>query len=342
MASMITPSRRRIFRFLALLLVPALLVAAEIALRIRQSRAHQPLGTSVWSEPDDHLGYRLRRDYHTPDGRAYLNADGFRGDSLHLVSSPGSPRIVVVGNSCVFGAGIEDPYVFETLLERKLRATGAESAIVYNAGVGGYNSNQCRLYLERELWNLRPDTIILYVGWNDLVTATWPFFAENLQLGPAVAPRSSSPWDWLEHSKLFWSLRSRWRSLSLRLLRPDRGLDVWNEQAIANYRENLDAIRESCEKRGVGLLFCLLPHDPARLPPGFSQDSFRYTPEGMMRLVARFQEEIRSAAGPHPVVDLPKAIAGLEHREDVIYDYNHLGIEGHRLVADALFEALRP
>ena len=135
--------RKRIFfRIVALLAIPAILVIAEIALQIRSAHKEAARGTMVFTEPDDYLGYRLRRNFTFPDGTIHINVEGIRGDSGHLATSPGSPRILVVGNSCAFGAGVRDTETFTHQLETLLRAADKESAIVFNAGVGGYNSNQ--------------------------------------------------------------------------------------------------------------------------------------------------------------------------------------------------------
>lgn len=334
--------RRRLFRLAALLLVPALVAALELYLQVRHAMKPAARGQAYWTLSDPYLGYRLRPSFQPPDGRAWINAEGFRGDERHVTGAPGHPRVLLLGNSCVFGSGCLDTEIFPVLLEENLRKAGLESAVVLNAGVGGYNSNQVRAYLERELWNFRPTDIIVYVGWNDLVTATWPFFVPGLQLGPKLSPR---PQDWmsqsfrlLESSKLFWSTRVRARALQL-ALRPDRGVDTWNVLAVDNFRANVTAIAEAARQRGVRLFFCRLPYDPARAPRYYAQDAFSYTLEGYGRMYASFDDEIRRAAAGHALIDLPAAIRGQETDMDVIYDYNHLGPKGHRLVADSMAEA---
>lgn len=335
--------RRTFFRIAALCFIPAILVVAEIALQIRFARRHIARGTAVYSEPDEYLGYRLRRGFRSPDGSISVNQDGIRGGANHLASSPGEPRILVVGNSCVFGVGVGDTEVFTHVLENLLRAAGEESAIVFNAGVGGYNSNQCAVYLERELGRFRPTHLILYLGWNDLVTATWTEYLPNHQLGPAFYPPPTGIVPLLARSRLFWSLRSRWRGWSLEHLRADRGRDVWNEAWIENFSVNLDRMTRWAEERGIPVFLCRLPYDPGRYIPYYSFDSFKYSAEGYHRLWLRFQEEIEAAAARSAgarVIDLPDAIRGREHELEIIFDYNHLGPEGHRLVAERMLTAL--
>jgi hypothetical protein len=329
-------SRVKWLRIAAVLLVPGLLVIVETGLQIRETLKPPAAGTAFWTEPDSLLGYRLKRDHHTIDGLAYINYDGIRGDSRHLASETGYPRILVVGNSCAFGAGIADTGIFTYLLEQSLREDGHESAIVFNAGVGGYNSNQVLAYLERDLWRFRPTHLVVYCGWNDIVVSTWPFYVPEVQMGP---DRREPPGllarllGFVEKSRLFWSLRSRARGLALRWTRADGGRDVWNERYIIEYRAHLDAIAASADRRGVPVAFALLQYDSGRYPVRYSTDAFHYTREGFHRLWTRFQSEIAGAADGHDLLDFPAAIRGREADTDVIYDYNHLGHEGHRIIA---------
>ncbi len=333
--------RRTLFRIIALLLAPAALAAAEGVLWWRERGNVTERGKAVWTVPDEWLGYRLRRDFATPDGRAFINGEGIRGDSLHLAAAPGDPRILVLGNSCAFGAGCMDTEIFTYLLERNLRAGGLESAVVYNAGVGGYNTNQCRLYLERELGRYRPTDIVVYAGWNDLVTATWPFYVPGLQLGPKARPPGGELMiPWISSLRLFNFARARWRML-LNRLRSDGGHDTWNARAVDNFRSNLVAMKAEAARLGARIHFCTLPYDEGRFPERYSREAFGYSREGFVRLWSAFQSEIRSAAAPEALIDLHAAVAPDAARSEVIYDYNHLGPEGHAIAAATIERALR-
>lgn len=339
-------SRRRRFRLIAVLLVPGILAAAELALQTRSYLKEKDVVTVVWTDPDPWLGYRLRRDFRDPSGTAYVNASGFRGDTAHLAGAPGDPRILLLGNSCVFGAGVRDTEVFAVHLERLLRESGRETAIVWNGGVGGYNSRQCLFYLERELWALRPTHLVVYVGWNDVVLATWPFYVANAQLGEKVRGRLNATGrfiDFCQYSKVFWTCQSYWRFVANRLFRSDGGKDVWNGQCVRDYGENIAAIVASARDHGVPVYLCLLPYDPARAPVAYSRDGFRYTPAGFHSLWSAFMDQVRAAAADSgaTVVDLPAALAGLESAPGTFVDYNHLGPSGHEAVAMEIFGVLR-
>lgn len=334
--------RRIIFRLLSVLLIPLLLLTAEGMLRLRRKWQAHARGTVFWTEPDEYLGYRLKRNFFTPDGRAFINAAGIRGDTSHLPEARGRPRVLVIGNSCAFGAGCYDTEVFSFLLEKKLRSEGWPEALVFNAGVGGYNSAQVRVYLERELWNFRPTDVVGYVGWNDLVTATWPFYVPNVQLGPAF--HRNQPFSLMaklfDKSELLYLIRSRWRHFNNRYLSPKGGTDVWNEKYIRDFERNVDAMVGDARKHGAEIYFIIPPMDLARHPRYYSLEGYSYSDSGFFRLWERFRRILVSAVPRDHIIDLPAALEDSVRDTDVIYDYNHLGPRGHIVASEEIYRVL--
>jgi hypothetical protein len=118
----------------------------------------------------DPYGYRLwpsrtlRRRYPPLDGREVTiasNADGFRGDDLHR--RDGRPRIVVAGDSMVFGAGVEaDERVTEALarLEPGWR--------VDNMGMVGYGPDLMLRAVEAVGLDPPPAVVVLAIFSHDL------------------------------------------------------------------------------------------------------------------------------------------------------------------------------
>ena len=101
-----------------------------------------------------------------PRGDAVLrvNAAGFAGPELS-VDPPG--RIVALGDSCTIGEG-DGVRSYPAMLRQRLRARGALDEVV-NAGVAGLDSAQVLARLEHRVLPLRPDVVLFYVGWNDLM-----------------------------------------------------------------------------------------------------------------------------------------------------------------------------
>lgn len=109
-----------------------------------------------------------------PDaGLVHINALGLRGPEVPLEKAPGSRRVVVFGDSFVFGLGVDEEHLMTAHLQRFLTATQGRPVEVVNAGVAGYATDQ-ELILFRELGpRLRPDLVILVMCDND--------FEENLE-----------------------------------------------------------------------------------------------------------------------------------------------------------------
>lgn len=88
--------------------------------------------------------------------RVVQNSRGFRGP----VWGPGrsaAARLVVLGDSFVWGFGVEEGETFSEVLAR---STGAE---VVNAGVSGYGPDQCFLSWKRHAESWTPDRVVLFV-----------------------------------------------------------------------------------------------------------------------------------------------------------------------------------
>ncbi|MBZ0271765.1 SGNH/GDSL hydrolase family protein [bacterium] len=159
--------RRAIFTLAA---VAAALLFAEAALRAAGIPAPEPpafrlnpLASPNLYEPDPRRFWRL-----VPGGEEdgeLVNVDGFRGDRVPVKRRDGVPRIILAGDSVVYGFRLPDEQTIGAHLSRELSARGEVE--VLNAGVVGYSSLQTRRYLEGLMPKYRPDAVIVYVGWND-------------------------------------------------------------------------------------------------------------------------------------------------------------------------------
>lgn len=101
------------------------------------------------------------------------NSHGHRGREFTLRKAPGTYRIVIAGDSIVFGIAVDDDRTFCARLEQILRAEQhAKRAEVINIGVPSYNSAEVRLAVREFALKYDPDAIFVLVGAND--TAEYP------------------------------------------------------------------------------------------------------------------------------------------------------------------------
>ena len=107
---------------------------------------------------DPVLGWSLRPNASTPDGRTTTNSRGWRGSREYADEAPaGTLRIVCIGDSFTFCEEVADDGAWPALLERRLEG----KAEVVNLGVGGYGTDQAFMRLGREYPRTAVDVVFI-------------------------------------------------------------------------------------------------------------------------------------------------------------------------------------
>jgi hypothetical protein len=109
-----------------------------------------------------------------PDrGEVRINSLGLRGEEIQPDSS--AARVLVFGDSYVFGVGVDENGLLTTHLERLLEPHFPHGVEVVNMGISGYSTDQ-ELLLMKELGAvLNPEIVIVVVCDNDYVANTENF-----------------------------------------------------------------------------------------------------------------------------------------------------------------------
>jgi hypothetical protein len=177
------PHPRRSNFILALATLAALVLAAEIALRIaapvadptRSGAQHvnalnpyirfeYPKNYAAFTESEPELvGLEGRQSFTT-------NEYGFRGDSLAVPKPAGEFRIFVVGGSTAECFYLDDDDDMSRVAQNELalRAKDAHSIKVHNVGLSGTASDDHLAMIAQRLVHLEPDLLIVFAGINDL------------------------------------------------------------------------------------------------------------------------------------------------------------------------------
>ncbi len=118
----------------------------------------------VVTQPINFLEFAANQD-------AHLNNFGFRGPDIDITKPNNMERIFLVGGSTVYGAGES---INETTIPGFLQKIIDEESINYkfeiiNAGIQGANSNQESKLIEQQIIDLKPDFLIMFDGWSDLL-----------------------------------------------------------------------------------------------------------------------------------------------------------------------------
>ena len=105
-----------------------------------------------------------RATYATPYHGSFtvsVNALGFRGPRRTEAKPPGVFRILCVGGSNVYGAGLNDEATWPARLEQQLKRRGDQPYEVFNLGVSGYNSMQLAAVTRRAVTRYAPDLVLV-------------------------------------------------------------------------------------------------------------------------------------------------------------------------------------
>jgi lysophospholipase L1-like esterase len=153
------------------------------------------------------LPYRLRPGVHVRvrDVDVRVNALGLRGAEATPTPALGRRRVLVLGDSVVYGDGLDVADTFAVLLEEALRDGGATSIEVLNGAAPGYDTPAELAYLRDVGLALDPDALVLGVSLNDYTPAPgltpWGFLT--------VKPEERSRMPWLGNHSEFYTL-ARW------------------------------------------------------------------------------------------------------------------------------------
>jgi len=297
-------------------------------------------------------GYDAVETYHGVNYRMAISRQGLRDKEIAVPKSPNTYRIIALGDSITEGPGVELNGTFVKLLERSLQVENPERTIeVVNAGIGDYGTQQELIWLRERGLIYEPDLLILNIYLNDshgfkslpvMVTTLNNFFSRrsafyvfyrNWIREQLVAQAGSSP-DFRFRFVETWKSQA-WMANSDALTRviqeanQDWGM-AWNDQELARIENGLEQIIQLANQHGFKLLLTIFPVDVQV----YTQVD---TPLGLDRP----QQKLVAFAQHHGVSVLNLLPLLRDHRDDdLFFDQAHLKPEGHRIVADALFQVL--
>jgi len=350
------------------------LCAAEILVRMVSPQPRLVIEPGGFYSPDPPGRYRLSPGYR---GRIYnraeysnairINEAGLRGPEIEK-SAEGSLRVLVVGDSFVFGVGVEDNETFTALLPVDLSRAGIEAEGL-NAGIPAFGIPDAESWLRRHGAELNPDVVVVavFLG-NDLVDAS-PDREEILLVDGLLVPSQSAGGlkAWLHrHSHLYVAIKGLFEQPGFQPLRSKLGLGepwkvrtlreelgVYRKSADLDLKPSVDAtdealagLRDLSSELGFELLAVLIPSeiqlDPKRWQGSLARlglDPAAYDPTTPTRIFERLlaRHEI-------PTLDLgPAFAAGLSRGEELYFKFDrHWTVEGHQLAADELTRFMAP
>jgi len=183
-----------------------------------------------------------------------FNSRGFRGEEIKDAGSSSLRRIVVLGDSLVFGQGVAERDTLPAHLERIIKAGRPDLDLeVINAGVRGYNIPEYLVMLEQRIVPLAPDIVLLVTTEiNDLEREPWKPRSERLKRW------ESSKWRRLPFVKPFMGPVyageiNRLFELHVRDIYDPEG------QSWRMFVKDLETIKDICHSHGIELIAVTFP-----------------------------------------------------------------------------------
>jgi lysophospholipase L1-like esterase len=171
----------------------------------------------------------------------HVNGSGFRGGPVEVAKPDSVLRVMVVGGSTVFDSTVDgDDQAWPARLEHHLGCLlPGRKVEVINSGVPGYVMLDNLIRLQSELYEFKPDLLILYQAHNDLLAALHRIHESYRGLRTPREVESEAPWtEWLrEHSLLYNKL-----ALKAKILQRAASARSAREQSSAQtYTESIEA-----------------------------------------------------------------------------------------------------
>lgn len=340
--------RRSLFSLCATLIF---FMAAELTVRAlnlvgRPSRQAPGIAgeeeQSIIDDPQLFWRFRPSQDMEGDERIYRINALGLRDGEVTLPKPPGEYRILSLGESTTFGAGVSLEETYTKVAESLLRQAYPQVRTI-NAGIGAYTSFQCIKYLEIEGPRLQPDMVWLFSETNDGL-ACYIRNYRNVKHGSGytdkelydIRNRWSGMLNLLNHSDLYKLLRSLQTGQSLRSYRKHvagrreelQAADEWRPRVPEkDRRENLERFVELSRELGATLVFLI---------PAYWNS--KAEGEALLRRVAE-------KTGV-PTINLPAALYASGRFPECWYSLEELGGHpnalGHRLMGEAIAAAIKP
>jgi len=230
----------------AVLLCMAIVLAAglcELLLRIIDHPLARPhVDYVAWYKPSEHYGHELVADFEgfgPLNVPVKINENGFRDGAHTKEKAPGVVRILGLGDSFMFGWGVQADEIFLKRLETRLKGRVDRTVETINAGVPGWGLNQYYLFLKQAGMQLSPDLVVLAYFADDLSGPPQDSIQPDMRYAGGLEYKGS----FMHYSRLFNFLKS-----ISHLVREK------NRPARISYLHDLDARRSEWSQRAAYLM----------------------------------------------------------------------------------------
>ena len=161
-------------------------------------------------------------------------------------------RLLTLGDSNIFGHDLSHEDSLHGQLVQSLKVQNIH-ADVFCGGIPGYSSEQSRVLMNEWGWDMKPDLIVIA---NLLSDSSQEYFNDQEWIAQARNPTRKPSWVFSNYS-VAWQWLQLWtagKSRAWQKLRWVREPTLFRQMRVPvkRYEENLNAILDGAEQRGIG------------------------------------------------------------------------------------------
>lgn len=271
---------------------------------------------------DPELLWRFNPGVHW--GGVRINEHGFRTRAFTITKTPGTRRVVALGDSCT--AQGEPPYSDRLHALLQTQPPTPEPWEAFNLGVFGYSSEQGLRQFKARGAELQPDVVTIYYGWND----HWLYEkTDRKRLATRLSPSRAALVKALQEKRLFTVLTQRARPAETAHGKNDRYFRV----PPADYADNLGQLVAYVREMGAQPL--IITAARRELTSSLVKSGHADDADEAEKVHDQYVEITRSVAErlQAPVLDLARDFAGPEY--DAYFSKDGIHFEGPGLQAIA-------
>ena len=284
--------------------------------------------SNMVTNPDYAYIHKTHYTDHLSGADITINKHGLRSPEIDMKKKDGTKRVMIMGDSVVFGWGVEQDSIFPIRLQKMLDKSGPEYEVIA-AGVGSWNTRTEYEYFRSAGIEFDPDVLVLVIVANDIDPKPDGRTDISHDRLFAYTKRTGTPAHGLgdfardlktSRSKLLQHIRyilTR-RKVNKTTKQFDDHSPQWEDAQIA-----LEKLIGLCKENDIAFVACIYGYDDMVGSPPLS-----YYDRRLKQLAV-------------PVVTLPKAIFTDRQYHNSIVD-RHPNAAGHKLIADELFAAIAP
>lgn len=285
----------------------------------------------------------------TADKPLTINSRGLRGPEFDVARRSGVLRLLFLGDSIVFGTGVESGQEVTARVKEMLARQGVEAEVI-NSAVPSYNTQQEVAFLRTQGVRYKPDWVIVGMCWNDINDKTGVQVSSDGQLisvgevqrkaGFLNSPEGYALRNFIKESRLAFSVTQGMRGLHEWWAPDEHSLfrsDVLEGRSTPQITEGwskvdqaLHQVQELSTSHGFRTLLVTFPV-PIALDRPFPRSSY---PAKALQLAER--EGI-------PSINLEPTFRSAYHGHDSLfipYDGDHPNGRGHDLAARMIADYL--